>query len=240
MIPRPLHPCFPLLAAFAAIGAAAHAQAPAQPAQPGAPTIPGTPDAATAGGLVPVDQGFADLDLLSTSLRHLQLGSREDLGFERLFTVPGHPDLLMRRDGAMTAIFHRSLYEETRDGTVALIPDGAIFHLGPLDDNLLATMTGRGLAGVGSAAGRRTPDSAGARADGRVSSMVSPMKVERPGRDEGPVVFPTFLTPPAPAPNAGQDDPEADIEAPTIWNNEVYRRMRLQSLLRNAARADRP
>jgi len=243
---RPLHPCIPLIAAFAAIGAAAHAQAPAQPAQPGAPGIPGapgtpgTPGVATAGGLEPVDQGFADLDLLSASLRYLEMGYRQELHYERLFEVPGHPDLLMRRDGAMTAIFHRSRYEETEDGLVPLIPDGAIFHLGPIDDNLLATITGRGLAGVGPAGGRRPPDSADARADGRVSSMVSPMQAERPGRETGPLVFPTFRSPAAPAPGARPAPPDAETEAPTIWNSEVYRRTRLQSLLRDAARADRP
>lgn len=77
-----------------------------------------------------VDQGVEDATPLSASLRDPRADLREPTDFERLYRVPGRPDLLMRRSGAMSAVFPDSDYAVTRFGLVPLVPAGTVWMIG--------------------------------------------------------------------------------------------------------------
>lgn len=80
--------------------------------------------------LTPLEAGIADRGPSSISLRRLNLEFRQDSAFEHVYAVPGRPDLFMRRRGAITAVFPESRYLGSAGGDVAVIPPGAVFHIG--------------------------------------------------------------------------------------------------------------
>jgi hypothetical protein len=80
----------------------------------------------------PLDQSRADVGPLSSSLREMQPELRLPTGFQNVYRVPGHDDLLMRMDGGLIAVFPRSTYVRTgKHGSRAVIPPGTVFHIGP-------------------------------------------------------------------------------------------------------------
>jgi len=80
----------------------------------------------------PVDEGFADVGPLSSSLRRVEPGLRQAEGFERVFRMPGAEQGFYRRQGGTTAVFDRSDYVATPSGTVPIVPPGTVFHIGPV------------------------------------------------------------------------------------------------------------
>lgn len=79
-----------------------------------------------------VDQTIADVDPLATSLRvvDFEVDLRQDIDFQHVYTVPGQPGMLMRRQGGLVAIFDRSDYVPTWFGPVPIIPANTVFHIG--------------------------------------------------------------------------------------------------------------
>ena len=81
--------------------------------------------------LVPVEQRVGDVGgPLSMSMRQLQPGLEVPNDFGSVYRVPGRPDLLMRIQGGLTAVFPESNYQSTRGGTMAVIPDNTTFYIG--------------------------------------------------------------------------------------------------------------
>ncbi len=79
-----------------------------------------------------LDQGACDADLLSVSNRVLQRDAGPSTQFDRLYRVPGKPSLLMRRAGAVTAVFPRqnSHYGLDQGNPFPHIPAGTTFYIG--------------------------------------------------------------------------------------------------------------
>lgn len=177
-----------------------------------------------------VDEGVGDADSLSTSLRRLQPDPRAPYDFDRLYRVPGRSDLLMRRQGAITAVFPESRYAASKRGVFPLIPPGTIFHIGAFDP---ASFPGAGEA--------RAPDpttQSPNRVDGRASlryseeesaSLFVPLRARGrvSGRAQG-----RAGAPPSPGADA------ADDTTPTMWTDESYRRSRLRAILTAARGAE--
>jgi len=78
----------------------------------------------------PVDQGVEDTDPLRRSLRVLPDDLRRPTGFGRVYRVQGDPNLFMRRDGGLTAVFGQSSYQRVPGGIRADIPAGTTFFIG--------------------------------------------------------------------------------------------------------------
>lgn len=80
----------------------------------------------------PVQQGVADVDPLLESLRAYSPSLRLDNNFEHVYLLdandPNSP--FFRRAGGLYAVFPRSEYVLTRDGVIAAVPPGTIFHFG--------------------------------------------------------------------------------------------------------------
>lgn len=95
-------------------------------AQRGLPPIPG----ALPEPLQPIDEGIADRGSGAVSFRRIEVDQRQDTNFDHIYTAPGRPDLLMRRDGAITAIFPQSIYAVSKGGMIPMIPAGTIYFLG--------------------------------------------------------------------------------------------------------------
>ena len=79
-----------------------------------------------------VDQTIGDVDPLGTSLRvvDFEVDLRQDIDFRYVYTVPGQPGRLMRRQGGLVAIFDRSEYLPTWFGPLAVVPANTVFHIG--------------------------------------------------------------------------------------------------------------
>lgn len=80
--------------------------------------------------LQPLDEGVADLSENGVSLRHMQADLRSEFDFDHVYSSPTHPDMLMRRSGAITALFPQSHYVRTKTGEIAAIPAGTVFFIG--------------------------------------------------------------------------------------------------------------
>jgi hypothetical protein len=127
-------------ALLAAALSAAVAHAHAQDARPGL-TVPANmqprPEAvapAAAEAPKPVDSTVADRNSLSESLRLMPVDLSPH-GFERVYSVPGRDDLLMRSNGALYAVFSQSLYgrDPKRGTSRVLIPAATVFYIGRPD-----------------------------------------------------------------------------------------------------------
>ena len=125
-----------LAAALAAVAAAAHAQDP-RPALTVPANMQPRPEAVRADASEapkPVDSTVADRNSLSGSLRVMPVDLSPH-GFERVYSVPGRDDLLMRSNGALYAVFSQSLYgrDPKRGSTRILIPAATVFYIGRPD-----------------------------------------------------------------------------------------------------------
>ncbi len=95
-----------------------------------------TPSPARPGTLQPIDQGIADRGPLSVGRQSLQRDLRTSDDFRNLYTFDrrdvfgARESMFFRRSGAVTAVFPRSAYVQTRRGTFPAIPAGTVFYLG--------------------------------------------------------------------------------------------------------------
>jgi len=96
------------------------------------------------GDLVPVEQGVSDMNALGTSLRLQPVELGEGNSFQRLFGVAGRPDLLVRSQGGLYAVFEQSDYMRITKGNRSRIytvwPAGTIFHIGRPDFTALRSV----------------------------------------------------------------------------------------------------
>jgi hypothetical protein len=93
--------------------------------------------------LRPVQQGAADINPVSTSLRWQPLDLRQPANFDRVYRLsdvidpatapPGvfpQDGGFVRFDAGVSAVYPWSSYAHTRRGTFAEIPAGTVFHIG--------------------------------------------------------------------------------------------------------------
>jgi hypothetical protein len=190
--------------------------------------------------LQPIDQTVADVNPLSASLRQVHRDLRQPTGFQSVYHVPGHDDLLMRVNGGIYAVFPESEYTVNRKGrTVPLIPAGTVFYIGL--PNKLTTPPGRSSnAHTGieptvrlvSQIDSRSPVDAPV---GVVNTMLD-MKIGEVDQNGKPLALaqqPLVQNDPQPA---AMPDPSR-FAGPTIVNDSSYRARRLDELLQRAARS---
>ncbi len=77
-----------------------------------------------------VEQTVADRGPLAMSLRNISIDLRQPTNFDRVYRVPGSTEHYLRANGALYAVFPRSVYARTRRGEVPRIPDGTVFYIG--------------------------------------------------------------------------------------------------------------
>jgi hypothetical protein len=86
------------------------------------------PDQVLSLQLKPVEQGIADRGPLDGGLRSIDLGLQLPSGYRQCFERPGGG--FMRADGGLVAMFHQSIYVQTREGLLPDIPASTIFVIG--------------------------------------------------------------------------------------------------------------
>ncbi len=166
----------------------------------------------------PVDQSIADISSLATSLRLIPRDLRQPLNFEQVFETKSAEgeDRFVRISGGLYAVFARSIYVPTREGTVPVIANDTVFHIGEPpspepDPAPLRTYDGR----------------LDLRLDTRISSRVANQLgdtfISRPYEVADPAARPASELP--------------DKPAPRIISDARYRSQRLHELLHRAANA---
>ncbi len=81
-------------------------------------------------GLVPLDAGFEDRGGLQVSTRVVAPDLRLPLGFQRVYAIPGDPKHFTRGDGAIFAVFPRSVYRPASGGGQPMLPPSTVFQFG--------------------------------------------------------------------------------------------------------------
>jgi len=85
-----------------------------------------------------IDPGYGDASPGAISLRRLDLDLRMPTAFQDVYKISTidafgvSRNTFMRTDGAVTAIFPRSVYLPSPMGSVPDVPPGTVFHIGPL------------------------------------------------------------------------------------------------------------
>lgn len=100
--------------------------------------------------LTPVEQGVADADPLSVSLRVLRPDYRLSTNFERVYEARLDPKVFgahmgaradqtffVRFAGGVAAVFPKSEYVQFRDGKLAAVPPGTVYSVGGPIERLL-------------------------------------------------------------------------------------------------------
>jgi hypothetical protein len=96
--------------------------------------------AAQVGQPVRVDPGHGDTSPNAISLKRMDLDLRQPSGFQHVYQISSidafgaKQTTFMRMDGAVTAVFPRSVYLPTAAGLLPDIPPGTVFHIGPLPE----------------------------------------------------------------------------------------------------------
>ena len=166
-------------------------------------------------GARPVEQGVGDVGPLSESTRVLPRDLRKPRGFDRVYEISRTTPLgtteqtLIRIDGAVTAIFPRSVYTVGSAGWIAETPPGTIFHIGRLPPEF------------------DLPD---------VERPLSPLAINLAADFSARQVPVSGNRPPSPG---SRRAPASDVQLadpPSIWTHEDFRQHRLAQMLR-AARA---
>jgi len=97
----------------------------------------------------PIDEGVADIGPLGVGRHRLDVDFNVSRRFDQVFALPtglgpdGSTPMFARTEGAITAVFPRSVYRPLRDrrgrviGVGAPIPPGTIFYIGDLPEHLL-------------------------------------------------------------------------------------------------------
>ena len=99
--------------------------------------------ATEAGDLVPIEQGVSDMNSVGTSLRVMPVDLGTGNSFTRLYGVAGRPDLLVRSQGGIYAVFEQSDYvrvqRQNSSRVYAVWPAGTVFHIGQPDFTSMRT-----------------------------------------------------------------------------------------------------
>jgi len=156
----------------------------------------------------PLEQGVEDVGPLSTSLRRVERGLDLTSDFSRVYPVPGHPGLLMRTDGGIYAVFRQSVYSEAG----AEIPAGTVFYIG---EPQLGPVPGQETDPPGDGEGDN---------DERVLWRTADDLREESESESDP------------AQTSAERLRNARPSLPSILHDPTYRRARLLSLMRRAAR----
>lgn len=165
-------------------------------------------------GFERVDQRVSDIHSLSTSLRQLEPGLAQPSGFSDLYrmTDARGEEVYVRADGAVYAVFPRSVYASTPSGrAMAVVPPGTLFMIGE--------PPAAGAPPRVQALGRVTPSMPGPLDAGRIAGR---LETRVDGGREAPA--------PRPAIDTMRTVPR------TIANDPEYRRRRIAELLERAAR----
>lgn len=186
----------------------------------------------------PVEQGVGDVDPLQRSLRVISPDLRLDTAFEHIYRVdesdPQSP--FYRRAGGLYAVFPQSEYYLTREGVVAGIPAGTVFHFGkPGSDAMPSVERPESL----SIDRLRLNDISASRQRGRM--LPTPIVSERldrsaPPTDERTQPPPTTATPTtppvptAPARTTVLTDEDRDTRNPGVMSDNWYRARRLAQI----------
>lgn len=166
-----------------------------------------------------VDPNVGDRGPLATSFREASLDLRQPTNFDRVYRVPGNEERFMRASGALYAVFPRSIYVQTRSGSIATIPDGTVFYIGAPSF-------------LNASPSERAPSRALAmrqenlyRVENRIDSTADSLDPAR-GRRLHPV----------PGRAHRFSNQERVASQPTIINDPGYRAARLRGLMKQAAR----
>lgn len=202
-----------------------------------------------------VEPGFGDVDPLRVGQREISLyDQRQPVGFHDLYELSGFGGerVYARRSGAVTALFPRSVYAQTRQGDVALIPPGTVFVIGEPDPRTLEQfgITGRsgsGGGGTGGVGGRTQAPSSPLAVDLSVPMQAGPAPVATAPSTPGPGAAHATASKTAasaasrtagnaaqPTTGAGQQRAPEPIG---IFLDEDYRQRRVTELMQIAARA---
>jgi hypothetical protein len=85
------------------------------------------------GDLVPVEAGTVDVSATQTTLRVMPVELNESTNFLRLYGVAGRPDLLVRSQGGMYAVFDQGQYVSWKGVGLPVWPSGTQFFIGRPD-----------------------------------------------------------------------------------------------------------
>jgi len=83
-----------------------------------------------AGALVPLEQGTTDRSATATSLRIQPVELSETTNFQKLFGVAGRPDLFVRSQGGLYAVFDQGSYRNVKGRTFIQWPSGTMYYIG--------------------------------------------------------------------------------------------------------------
>jgi hypothetical protein len=104
---------------------------------------PAAAQATKSGDLVPIEQGVSDINSVGTSLRVMPVDLGIGNGFSRLYGVAGRPDLLVRSQGGVYAVFEQSDYVRVQRKDISRVyavwPAGTVFHIGQPDFGSMRT-----------------------------------------------------------------------------------------------------
>lgn len=210
-----------------------------------------------------VEQLIGDRNVLSTSLRHLEVGLHRPTGFSQVFRAPGEPGKLMRVDGGLQAVFPQSVYVYNEDAEAidAIIPANTVFRIGQRVD-LHQAVPNYLLTPPGMSNGGSNNNDVGPSDDRAIQARVVPVgygpAARSPMLDGQPLVgrrmavneplsngnAPERFGPPSQRVDGervdGEEDEldELDVSGSTIIDDESYRRDRLHQLLRRASDAE--
>ncbi len=192
-----------------------------------------TPSPVRPGTLQPVDQGVADRDPLSVGRQSLQRDLRTSDDFRNLYTFDrrdvfgARESMFFRRSGAVTAVFPRSAYVQTRRGTFPAIPAGTVFYLGEPPELVRPRTRGAEIVSPNYVNLSASKDATPRWGVERQALEVAAPKFEAHRADAVP----------GPAQNALLAQSEAMREAMrpnSIWQDDAYRAERASLLLRRA------
>lgn len=181
-----------------------------------------------------VEQRIGDVDPLGVSSRQLPTDLRVPIGFRDVYRINGSAmhanrwgivnqmggDLFARMDGAVTAVFPQSVYTETREGVVPLIPAGTVFIIGALPFGPPPGDASPSPDRVDTQLNLRVHD---ANATGQqVHSLAQVREVSQQAGPRSPRTA---------------EEPPASVAVPSIMNSEAVRSRTVRDLLMKAADA---
>ncbi len=90
-------------------------------------------DDTSPGGLVPIEQGIIDQSATATSLKVQPVELSQSTNFQKLFGVAGRPDLFVRSQGGLFAVFDQGSYRKVQGKTFVQWPAGTVYYIGQPD-----------------------------------------------------------------------------------------------------------
>ncbi len=94
------------------------------------------------GTLVPIDQGVTDRSATATSLSIQPVELSQSTNFQKLFGIAGRPDLFVRSQGGLFAVFDQGSYRNEQGTTFIQWPAGTVYYIGQPN---FYTMRGSGI-----------------------------------------------------------------------------------------------